>query len=393
MPTSSRTPSPLLLYVDDERHNRVVFQYALPPDVRVEIVEDAAAAIKVMEREEVAVVVTDMRMPGMSGDQLLRIVKTRWPATIRMVVTAFSDIDPILHAINEGLVARYIVKPWNKDELVQTLRWAFGAWKLGRESAAVSRRLIETERLATLGSMSGMIVHDLRQPVMSLMVNIEVLQQLAEYAPLLVRALEHVDTPDKEDLAELLGALGQTATDMRNAIDHTSELISGLRTLGKPRASAAAISDPLPIVKQAIATCHEIEAKVQVPITYEGPSALAPVRMPPTELAQVLINLVANAAQAIAASGNPDGKVTVGARTDGDGMLVLEVRDTGPGMAPEVLERIGTPFFTTREAGTGLGVANCQRLVGAAGGRMRIESELGKGTSVTIVLPPAPLAA
>ena len=157
--------------------------------------------------------------------------------------------------------------------------------------------------------------------------------------------------------------------------------------------SVAAISDPLPIVKQAIATCHEIEAKVQVPITYEGPSALAPVRMPPTELAQVLINLVANAAQAIAASGNPDGKVTVGARTDGDGMLVLEVRDTGPGMAPEVLERIGTPFFTTREAGTGLGVANCQRLVGAAGGRMRIESELGKGTSVTIVLPPAPLAA
>lgn len=393
MPPNPRPPSPLLLYVDDERHNRVVFQYALPADMRVEIVEDAAAAIKVLEREEVAIVVTDMRMPGMNGDQLLRIVRTRWPATIRMVVTAYSDIDPILQAINDGLVARYIIKPWNRDELVQTLRWAIGAWKLGRESAAVSRRLIETERLATLGSMSGMIVHDLRQPVMSLMVNIEVIQQLAEHAELLQRALEHVDSPDKEHVAELLGSLGQTATDMRGAIDHTSELISGLRTLGKPRAAAGAIADPVPIVKQAIATCHEIEAKVHVPIAYDGPSALAPVRMPPTELAQVLINLIANAAQAVAASGKPDGMVTIGARTDAEGMLVLEVRDTGKGMSREVLERIGTPFFTTRDAGTGLGVANCQRLVGAAGGRMRIESELGKGTAVTIVLPPAPLAA
>ena len=177
---------------------------------------------------------------------------------------------------------------------------------------------------------------------------------------------------------------------MRQALGHTSALVSGLHGLNKPRRDGNAVTDPLPIVKQAISACHEIEAKVHVDIAYEGPAELASVRMASTELAQVLINLVANAAQAIVASGRPDGKVTVRARTDEAGLLALEIGDTGVGMSREVLARVGTPFFTTRDAGTGLGLANCQRLIGAAGGRMRIESELGAGTTVSLFLPVAP---
>jgi signal transduction histidine kinase len=68
-------------------------------------------------------------------------------------------------------------------------------------------------------------------------------------------------------------------------------------------------------------------------------------------------------------------------------MLELQIRDDGIGMAPEVLSRVGTPFFTTRPEGTGLGLAQCQRLVGTVGGRFRIESERGIGTTVTIIIP------
>jgi len=71
-------------------------------------------------------------------------------------------------------------------------------------------------------------------------------------------------------------------------------------------------------------------------------------------------------------------------------MLELRVRDDGVGMSPEVLGRVGTPFFTTRTEGTGLGISQCQRLVGTVGGRFRIESEPGIGTTVTIALPTAP---
>ncbi|MDQ3337002.1 MAG: ATP-binding protein, partial [Myxococcota bacterium] len=105
-----------------------------------------------------------------------------------------------------------------------------------------------------------------------------------------------------------------------------------------------------------------------------------------------LINVVANGAQAVAARGTGNGSVKIEAN-EREGMLELKIADDGVGMSPEVLGRIGTPFFTTRAEGTGLGIAQCQRLVGTAGGRFRVDSELGKGTVVTILLPIAPRAA
>jgi signal transduction histidine kinase len=380
---------PLVLYVDDERGNRVVFETSMKAEFNLKVAADPLAALEILEGNDVAVIVTDMRMPTMSGEELLRIAKEKWPQTIRMVVTAYSDIDPILRAINEGLVARYIIKPWVRTELMQVLRWATEAWVLGRDSAAVHRRLMETERLATLGSISGMLVHDLKQPLMSLAVNAELLRELAEYAPVLRQALEHVALPEKSHLVEMIDELGQVTDDIKTSIEHLNDLITSLRGFSAQRRADPSVpvaTDPLPILRHAMSVCQELAVKVRAQIGYEGPRELPRVRIPPTELTQVLINLVANGAQAVAARGAPNGKVSIMAR-EADGMLTIEVKDDGVGMTNDVLKRVGTPFFTTRAQGTGLGLAQCQRLIGTAGGRLRIESEPGKGTTVTISLP------
>jgi len=387
----SRT-GPLVLYVDDERGNRVVFEQSLNADFNLITAQHAAEALEILETRDVAVIVSDMRMPSMTGDELLRIVKERYPQVIRMVVTAYADVEPILRAINEGLVARYIIKPWIRTELVQVLRWALEAWTFSRDSAALHRRLLETERLATLGSIAGMLVHDLKQPLMSLLVNVEHLRELANAAPILHDALIRAPIPpaQRARLMELVEDLDPVTIDLRTSGMHLSELISGLRELGKPRdpGNPSATTDPLPIVRHAMAVCQELAIPVRASIGYEGPGQLPHVRMSATELTQVLINVVANGAQAVAARGVPHGRVSIVARTDAD-MLELQVRDDGVGMTPEVLGRVGTPFFTTRPEGTGLGLAQCQRLVGTVGGRFRIESERGVGTTVTIILPTA----
>lgn len=389
--TEPATPAPLILYVDDERANRIVFEQSLP-DMNVITATDGDSALKLLDTREIAVLVTDMRMPGMSGEELLRVTKERHPQVIRMVVTAHQDIGPILRAINEGLVARYIIKPWEHAELVQVLRWACEAWTFGRDSAALHRRLLETERLATLGSIAGLLVHDLRQPLMSLLVNIEYLRELAAESTLLATSVTTAQPPSqlRERVLHLIGDLDPTTADLKASTLHLSELIDGLRDLGRPRAGANTppVIDPLPIVRHAMAVCQELTLKTRASIGYDGPRDLPHVRMSPTELMQVLINVMSNGAQAIAARGGINGKVQVTARTD-EGMLELKVRDDGIGMAPEVLNRVGTPFFTTRAEGTGLGLTQCQRLIGTAGGRFRIESEPGKGTTVTIVLPTA----
>ena len=390
---TTEDPRPLVLYVDDERGNRVVLEHSLKSDFNIVVCESGEKALAVFEQREVAVLVTDMRMPGMEGDQLLRIVKDKWPTTMRMVMTAHQDNGPILRAINEGLVARYIIKPFERAELAQLLRWACEAWAFGKDSQALQHRLMETERLATLGSIAGLLVHDLRQPLMSQLVNIEHVGELAKDADAIIAALakSDLDPAVRANAIAILEDLDGVVADLKQATAHLSEMVSGLRDLGRPRANAADAKrsvDPLPIIRHAMAVCQEVAIKARATITYSGPNQLPHVAINQTELMQVLINVVANAAQAVAARGAPHGTVQIFARTSAQ-MVELEIADSGIGMDPETLAKVGTPFFTTRAEGTGLGVAQCQRLIGNIGGRFAITSKRNEGTSVTITLPVA----
>jgi signal transduction histidine kinase len=385
--------SPLVLYVDDERPNRIVFEQSLVGEFRIRTAADGAAALEILAETQVAVLVTDMRMPGMTGDELLRIAKEKWPSTIRMVITAYSDIEPILAAINDGLVVRYVIKPWERDELVQLLRWGIEAWSFGRESAALQRRLLETERLATLGSITGAVVHDLNQPLAGLVINADRLLELSVAAPALRHLLEGgaLSSDDRGRVAELADELQELSRDLCQSAVHLREVTAALNQFLYSRTgpTVAHATDPMPIIKNAMAVCHDIAIRARGFIAYDGPATLPKVRMAATELTQVLINLVANAAQALGARGEPDGNVQVTARID-DQVLILQVRDEGIGMSAEVLARVGTPFFTTRREGIGLGLAQCQRLVGKSGGTFKIESKPGIGTTVTLTLPIAP---
>lgn len=384
-------PAPIVLYVDDELPNRIVFDQSFNDEFAIRVVDGPEAALAFMAESgaEVAVVVTDMRMPTMTGDQLLRHVKERWPSTIRIVLTAYNNVEPILAAINEGLVARYLVKPWDRDELAQVLRWAVEAWVFGRESLALQRRLLETERLATLGSMAGAVIHDLSQPLAGLAFNSQHLLELARAADSLRRFLDGTATTQDHNLVEeLADDLADVAKDISSGTSHLREVCGGLRQFlrSAPSTGERPSCAPMPVIRNAIVTCEDIAVVARGTIRYEGPPELPAVRMTSTELSQVLINIVANAAQALVAGNVPNGAVTIRASIDPD-RVTFAVKDNGVGIPPEVLSKIGTPFFTTRAEGTGLGVAQCQRLVGKAGGMFRVDSEVGIGTTVTFSLP------
>jgi CheY-like chemotaxis protein/two-component sensor histidine kinase len=116
-----------------------------------------------------------------------------------------------------------------------------------------------------------------------------------------------------------------------------------------------------------------------------------PVRANEAELGQIFLNLIINAAQAIPDGRLDDHEIRLVTRTDAAGRALVEVRDTGAGIAPEHQGRIFDPFFTTKPVGvgTGLGLAICHRLVTAMGGEISVESEVGVGTVFRVVLPPS----
>jgi CheY-like chemotaxis protein len=123
-----------ILYVDDEPGNRLVFEQSFSDRFEIVSVASGEEALQKLATDAFAVVVTDQRMHGMTGNELLERVKQLYPEIIRVVVTAYDDVDPILQAVNRGLVARYVTKPWRRAELAELLRWAVDAYAIGQRT-------------------------------------------------------------------------------------------------------------------------------------------------------------------------------------------------------------------------------------------------------------------
>ena len=133
-------PRPQILVVDDEEAILETMTFTFEDDYEVHTSTDARRALELLdEREDVAVVLTDQRMPNMSGVEFLKEVWKRHPATVRMILTGFADMDAIIEAINDGHVYAYITKPWEPDHLKQVMKQAVKHYEL----------TVENERLLT----------------------------------------------------------------------------------------------------------------------------------------------------------------------------------------------------------------------------------------------------
>jgi signal transduction histidine kinase len=179
-------------------------------------------------------------------------------------------------------------------------------------------------------------------------------------------------------MAERLSIVAAEADRLRGIVDGFLSFSRGLDELSVSKARPYELARELSLLLETRA------ADAQLTLEVAG-SAEAELNVDVRKLRQVLLNLVLNAMQA-----SPAGQtvtINVDGRCGSDGFLRMQVIDHGAGMTPEVLERIRKPYFTTREGGTGLGVAVARGLVEQHGGRIGYESAPGKGTTVTIDLP------
>jgi class 3 adenylate cyclase len=143
-----------ILYVDDEEHNLNSFQAAFRKHFHIHTARSAREGLGLLREHPVAVIVTDQRMPEMTGVQFLEAVIAEYPDPIRMVLTGFSDIEAIIRAINTGRVFRYITKPWDEKELKMTLDGAAEFYGLQQKNRALVEQLhakvLEQQRIMDL---------------------------------------------------------------------------------------------------------------------------------------------------------------------------------------------------------------------------------------------------
>lgn len=213
------------------------------------------------------------------------------------------------------------------------------------------------DRLAAIGEMAATVAHEIRNP----------LGGIRGFAALLSR-----DVQSDESASRLVGKILGGTEDLQRVVDELLEYTRPIEI--RPRALLAA-----DLVDAAIGYLEPGVARVSVE---NRVAAELEVSADPDRLRQVLLNLLLNAAQSIEA----EGQVVVEA-TESEVETALTVRDTGCGMAPDLLENVFMPFYTTKEKGTGLGLAVAAKIAEAHGGRIEAESTPGQGTMMRVVLP------
>ncbi|MBK8338510.1 MAG: response regulator [Flavobacteriales bacterium] len=141
-----RTDIPRVLFVDDDAGNRQAFHAAFRKEFDVMTASGMEEAWHFLTNRGVDVLITDQRMPGTPGSELLRLVRERFPQVRRMLVTGYSDLQALADAINQGGVTNYIAKPWDPDEVRQLVGAAFAEVRAERDRSAYTQRLIESNR-------------------------------------------------------------------------------------------------------------------------------------------------------------------------------------------------------------------------------------------------------
>ncbi|MEO2032929.1 MAG: response regulator [Planctomycetaceae bacterium] len=132
---------PTLLLVDDEPDLLLSLQGLLRQEYSLFIAESGPSALKLFESETIQVVISDQRMPDMSGDELLAKISQVSPATVRILLTGYADIQDVIRALNTGGVFRYLTKPWDLDELLDVLQQAVAQYRQAIEQHDEQRRI------------------------------------------------------------------------------------------------------------------------------------------------------------------------------------------------------------------------------------------------------------
>jgi len=131
-----------ILYVDDELHNLNAFKASFRRVFNVFTAESAKEALEILKSETVHIIVSDQRMPVMTGVEFLQSIIPEYPDSIRILLTGYADISAVIDAINKGQVYLYITKPWQEDELRMNLEKAFELFTLRRENKLLTEQLL-----------------------------------------------------------------------------------------------------------------------------------------------------------------------------------------------------------------------------------------------------------
>ena len=404
-----------ILIVDDEQAVRKLFASYLGENYSYETAADAQDALEALERNQFALVLTDVHMPGLGGIELLRKIVDLYPETVVIIVSGVNRTQRVTDAIRVGAFD-YLIKPLELEVLSLAVERALSHRTLLRNSRRYKRdlekrnselaqqkahlvrlqaQMIHAEKMASLGLLAAGVAHELNNPAGFIYSNIDVLRLYVERLERCLFAYDRIELPandaarmarlkDEIEYGQVMRELGAVLSDCSLGAERIKDVVQNLRLFS--RLDEADVKE---------IDIHEgIEATVRLLAHYfksgrigleRDFGELPVVNCYAAQLNQVWMNLLMNAVQAI---GDGDGRVRISTRYE-DNIVRVVITDSGGGISHDHLKSIFDPFFTTKPVGegTGLGLAIVHGIVRQHGGDITVETVAGEGTTFTVNLP------
>ncbi len=335
-------------------------------------VDTEAAMRQALTEESWDIVLSDFALPqfnGLAAFEVVRDMKLDLP----FIIVSGTVGEEVAVAAMRGGVNDYVLKT-GLARLPVSIERELRDRTRRNERRQIEEQLLISDRMASVGILAAGIAHEFNNPLAAIIANLE----------LAVTEVERLSKAGGDGaLLEIVAQLG----DARASADRLRAIVSELRVFSR---SADGTRRPVHIEQVLDSSlniaANEIRHRARLEKSYaETPLVLGHEG----RLGQVLLNLIINAAHAIGDGDIEQHSIRVATFTDDNGDAVIEVGDTGCGIEPEILPRIFDAFFTTKPPGlgTGLGLSICHRIVTELGGKISVESKLGKGSTFRVTLP------
>ncbi len=379
-----------LLFVDDEENVLKSLERVFRCEkYEIMTAEDGIRGLEIIESTNIHLVISDFRMPGMNGIEFLKKVRKISKDTVRIILTAYPDLDTAVASINEGHVYKFLLKPWDEQLLKVEVKKAFELHDLIRQKNMLdnalkvknrelkdinknlenlvverTRQLIHSEKMAILGQLAAQIGHEINNVLVVLKGRLDIFR-LSQYDPQEIK---------------------NTADILSNEISKLTMQSKNLLSIGRPVEPEFKKIDLRSVLDKSIEGLSNAGVLKYYKIEKHYQEPLSLIDGDESQIQQVIINLLINAHHSM----DNKGRIIIGVSEPvDDKYLQAYIEDTGHGIPDENISKIFEPFFTTKPEGkgTGLGMLVVKNIMEEHNGYITVKSRMNKGTKMILGFP------
>jgi len=377
-----------VLYVDDEEQSLKYFTRAFQDQFRILTAANAQDGLKLLEehKDEIGLLMTDQRMPGEKGVWLLEKARQLRPRIIRILATAYTDMEAAIAAINTGAIYKYVNKPWDPPQLENTLKRGLEFFMVQRErdqllkeKMSVLRNMMIADRIVSLGLLAAGLSHHIRNALVAVKTFLDLAPAKMEEEKM---DLEGLRNPD---------FWSDYYHNVQGQIEKINNLLKDLWTASeKPEFQFGDRVHLHEVVADAILRLKDGFSAKKIEVENLIPASLPVLNVDQPKFCRLFDLLLKDEI----ASLPPGSRVTLSAELLDSAQpdkreVRVEVSDNGPGLPKEAVRLVFDPFVVRSDCPTeyGIHLMACYFIVHHHGGRIDAQSEEGRGTTFTLRLP------